>query len=210
MTGLVSLTMASTQLSEGGAEGTKPGWFTCAAGYDYDWLDSTNHRRSTCSNGTTMASYLLSTDGYALLASPALSGVPTAPTAAAGVNSTQVATTAYSNTIYNLIQTSGSPYTMSAITGTYWNNTAGSYSFDLPTPVAGLQLCFGNYQAHAQAISLIPGSGVTIFYEGVAGTAGSSTGLVSGATAGAFICLEGTSTTTYMAIGAGFATWTNN
>lgn len=134
----------------------------------------------------------------------------TATTQTAGNNSTDVATTAYVNTIYNLIQTSGSPYTMSQLTGTYWNNTTGAYSFDLPTPAAGLQFCFGNYQARTSAVSIIPGSGVTIYFKGAAGTAGSSTGLVSGGAAGDFICVEATDTTTYMAIGAGYGTWTNH
>jgi hypothetical protein len=114
------------------------------------------------------------------------------------------------NATYNLIQTSGSPYAMPALAGTYWNNTASPYSWDLPTPAAGLQLCIGNYKAQAAAQSLIPGSGVTIYFKGVAGTAGSSTGLVSGGAAGDFICLEGTDSTTYMATGAGYGTWTNH
>ncbi len=67
------------------------------------------------------------------------SGSASGTTQSAGDNSTKFATTAYTNTIYNLIQTSGSPYTMTALTGSYWNNSSGSYSFDLPTPVAGLQ-----------------------------------------------------------------------
>jgi hypothetical protein len=114
------------------------------------------------------------------------------------------------NAVYNLIQTSGSPYTMSALTGMYWNNTASAYSWDLPTPVAGLQICVGNYKAQATAQSLIPGSGVTIYFNGVAGTAGSATGLVSGGAAGDFICVEATDSTTYMVIGAGHGTWTNH
>jgi hypothetical protein len=99
---------------------------------------------------------------------------------------------------------------MSAITGIYWNNTASAYSWDLPTPVAGLQICVGNYKARATAQSLIPGAGVTIYFKGVAGTSGSSTGLVSGGAAGDFICVVGTDSTTYIAIGGGYGTWTNN
>jgi len=117
---------------------------------------------------------------------------------------------ASANTVYNLIQTSGSPYAMSALTGTYWNNTSSAYSWDLPTPAAGLQICVGNYQAKATAQSLIPPSGVTVYFKGVAGTPGSSTGLVSNGAAGDFICLEGTDSATYMAIGAGYGTWTNH
>lgn len=40
----------------------------------------------------------LDADDYAPLASPALTGTPTAPTATAGDNSTQIATTAYADT----------------------------------------------------------------------------------------------------------------
>jgi hypothetical protein len=137
-------------------------------------------------------------------------GNSTATTQSAGDNSTKVATTAYTNTVYNLIQSSGSPYTMSAITGIYWNNSGGAYSFNLPTPAAGLQFCFGNYKAQSNAVSIIPGTGVTIYFKGAAGTAGSATGLVSGGAAGDFICLEGTDSTTYMAIGPGYGTWTNH
>jgi len=82
--------------------------------------------------------------------------------------------------------------------------------FDLPTPVAGLQICIGDYQAQTHAVSAVPGTGVTIYYKGVAGTTSSSTGIVSGGAAGDFICMEGTDSTTYMAIGAGYGTWTNN
>lgn len=160
--------------------------------------------------GGSTAGILQTTNLGVVSASPALANGTTAATQSAGDNSTKVADTAYVNTVYNLIQTSGSPYTMSALTGTYWNNTASAYSWDLPTPVSGLQLCVGNYQAQATAQSLIPPSGVTIYFKGAAGTAGSSTGLVSGGAAGDFICLEGTSSTTYMAIGAGYGTWTNH
>lgn len=51
---------------------------------------------------------------YAPLASPALTGVPTAPTAAAGTNTTQLATTAYVGTaINNLI--AGAPTTLDTL-----------------------------------------------------------------------------------------------
>lgn len=39
--------------------------------------------------------YIIDTGGYAALASPAFTGTPTAPTAAVGTNTTQLATTAY-------------------------------------------------------------------------------------------------------------------
>jgi hypothetical protein len=148
--------------------------------------------------------------GAADLATGALANGITATTQTAGDNSTKLATTAYLNAVYNPIKTSGSPFTVTALSGTYWNNTSSPYSFDLPTPASGLQFCFGDYQAQASAVSVIPPSGVTVYFKGAAGTAGSATGLVSGGAAGDFICLEATDTTTYMAIGAGYGTWTNH
>jgi hypothetical protein len=50
------------------------------------------------------------------LASPALTGIPTAPTATAGTNTTQVATTAFSNTAAGGAVTTANSYTDSAIT----------------------------------------------------------------------------------------------
>jgi len=143
--------------------------------------------------------------------STALASGTTGTTQSACDNSTKVATTAYTGTVCNNVETSGSPLSASAQSQTIWNNTASTYVVDLPTPTAsGPQICLGNYQARTGAISLVPGSGVTIYFEGVAGTSGSSTGLVSGGAAGDFICLEGTDSTTYMAIGAGYGTWTNH
>jgi hypothetical protein len=55
---------------------------------------------------------------YALLASPILTGVPTAPTATAGTNNTQVATTAYVQTV---IGTSVNPQTWGLTTGNIAN-----------------------------------------------------------------------------------------
>ena len=82
---------------------------------------------------------------------------------------------------------------------------------DLPTPTAsGPTICEGNYKARTGAISFVPGTGITIYYKGVAGTTSSATGLVSGGATGDFICLVGTDTTTYEAAGTGEGTWTNN
>jgi hypothetical protein len=149
--------------------------------------------------------------GTQIASSIALAGSPTTTTQSACDNSTKIATTAYVGTVCNNVETSGSPLSATAQSQTIWNNTASAYSVDLPTPTAsGPQICFGNYKARASALSLIPGSGVTIYFEGVAGTSGSSTGLVSGGAAGDFICLEGTDSTTYMAVGAGYGTWTNH
>ena len=135
----------------------------------------------------------------------------TATTQSACDNSTNLATTAYAGSTCNLVKTSGSPLSATAQGQTIWNNTSSAYVVDLPTPTAsGPQICIGNYKAQAQAVSFVPGSGVTIYYKGVAGTTSSSTGLVSGGAAGDFICVEGTDSTTYTAIGAGYGTWTNN
>ena len=110
----------------------------------------------------------------------------------------------------NSIQVSGSPFVVPATSGFYWNNTASTYSFAIPAPVVGLQLCFGDYQARTGAVSVIPSTGVTIYFKGAAGTVSSATGLVSGGAAGDFICLVATDSTTYMAIGGGYGTWTNH
>lgn len=114
------------------------------------------------------------------------------------------------NAIYNLVQTSGSPYTLLGLTGTYWNNTASAYTFQLDAPVSGKQYCFGNYQARSGVITIKSTTSVTIYFKGVAGTTGTGGSLVSGGAAGDFICLEGTDSTTYIAVGSGVGTWTNN
>ena len=138
------------------------------------------------------------------------SGV-TATTQSACDNSTKLATTAYAGLTCTTVETSGSPLSASAQSQILWNNTASAYVVDLPTPTAtGPSICLGNYQARSSAISFVPGSGVTIYYKGVAGTSGSSTGLKSGGAAGDFICVVGTDTTTYEAIGPGQGTFTNN
>ena len=134
----------------------------------------------------------------------------TTNTQTAGDDSTKAATTAYVNTIYNLVQTSGSPYTLLGLTGTYWNNTASAYTFQLDAPVSGKQYCFGNYQARSGVITIKSTTSVTIYFKGVAGTTGTGGSLVSGGAAGDFICLEGTDSTTYIAVGSGVGTWTNN
>jgi hypothetical protein len=148
--------------------------------------------------------------GTQIASSVALAGSPTTTTQTAGDDSTKIATTAYTNTQYTLIQSSGSPFTMSAITGFYWANSGSAFSWKLPTPQAGLQLCFGHGLDISAVISLIPGTGVTITYNGAQGTAGSSTGLVSGGTGADYICVVGYNSTNYVAIGAGVGTWTNH
>jgi len=138
-------------------------------------------------------------------------GSSTATTQSACNNSTDLATTAYAGLTCSTVETSGSPLSATAQSQMLWNNSSGAYVVDLPAPTtSGPQICFGNYKAVAQVISFVPGSGVTIYYKGVAGTAGSSTGLVSGGAAGDFICVVGGDSTTYEAVGAGQGTWTNH
>jgi len=137
-------------------------------------------------------------------------GSSTATTQAACDNTTKLATTAYVNGMCTFIDTSGSPITDTAVSSVRWWNAASAGTYDLPTPFEGLVKCYGSYQARAEAISLVPGSGVTIYYKGIAGTAGSSTGLVSPGAGGDYLCLEGTSATTYMSLGPGSTTWVNH
>lgn len=111
---------------------------------------------------------------------------------------------------YNLVQASGSPFTVLGYSGYYWNDTASAYTFQLDAPISGKQYCFGNYKARSSAVTVKSTTSVTIYYKGVAGTTGTSGTLVSSGAAGDFICLVGTDTTTYMAVGAGYGTWTNN
>ena len=137
-------------------------------------------------------------------------GSSTATTQTACDNSTKLATTAYTGIACNTVQTSGSPFSLTAQSQTQWNNTSGAYVWDLPATSSGLQVCIGNYKTVAQAISLVPPSGSTIYYKGVAGTTSSSTGIVSGGAAGDFICVEAVDSTTWEVIGAGQGVWTNN
>ena len=138
------------------------------------------------------------------------SGV-TATTQSAGDDSTKLATTAYMDQgPLTVVETSGSPLTVPAKSGVYWNNSGAAYSFDLPTPTVGLQFCFGSYRTAAYAISVIPPASTYIVYKGVLGTAGSATGIVSGGAAGDQICLVADSTTSYEVMGAGQGTWTNH
>ena len=60
----------------------------------------------------TQAALKTEIDAKAPLASPALTGTPTAPTAATTVNSTQVATTAYVNNVDKVVLTSAEVVTM--------------------------------------------------------------------------------------------------
>jgi len=146
--------------------------------------------------------------------STALASGTTATTQAAGDNSTKVQTTAGSNVVYGLVETSGSPFTLSCVSGLYWEASSGAYSWNLCTPPAlpsSIQQCFGKSSTDEYVISIIPPSGVTIWYGGSPGTSGSSTGLVSSGTQTDYICLVSVGATEYQAIGPGVGgTWTNH
>jgi hypothetical protein len=163
----------------------------------------------------------LTDTGYAFNAIPpldiavgSLANGMTATTQAAGDNSTKLQTTAGSNVVYGYKATSGSSYSMSAITGMYWEASTGAFAWDLPTPPAlpsTVQFCFGKSGTDEYVISIIPPSGVTIYFGGAAGTAGSSTGLVSPGTQADYICLVSVGAAEYQAIGPGVGgTWVNH
>ena len=81
---------------------------------------------------------------FATLASPALTGTPTAPTAAGGTNTTQLATTAFVQTAVSGV--SGGGWTYSAITAdpapavtSYHYSCTGTFTITLPAAAAGNQ-----------------------------------------------------------------------
>jgi hypothetical protein len=96
----------------------------------------------------------------------------------------------------------------------YWEASTGAFAWDLPTPPAlpsTVQFCFGKSGTDEYVISIIPPSGVTIYFGGAAGTAGSSTGLVSPGTQADYICLVSVGAAEYQAIGPGVGgTWVNH
>ncbi|HEP6278727.1 TPA: hypothetical protein VDA67_004904 [Burkholderia vietnamiensis] len=114
-------------------------------------------------NGTAAAS-------YALLASPAFTGTPTAPTAVAGTNTTQLATTAFAQNAvtggsnagsFTTLTASGliTPSTTSGIKGTVAadNASAGSVGeYTLTTGASGVSLATGAY-ANLTSVTLTPG-----------------------------------------------------
>lgn len=69
------------------------------------------------SDGASLLTTTAAASTYAPLVSPALTGTPTAPTAAAGTNTTQLATTAFTNSIFASPPALGS-VTPAAVTGT--------------------------------------------------------------------------------------------
>lgn len=157
-------------------------------------------------NNTT-AKPVMATD-FSNSAAGALANGVTATTQAMGDNSTNIATTAYQNTMYTVVSTSGTPYSITK-SGYYFNNTAGTYRWNLPTAAIGLQICVGNYAAQNQINQLYTSaSGQYIYYKGVIGSSGGS--ITATAAVGNFICVVGGSTTEWIVTGSGQGTWTNN
>ncbi len=78
---------------------------------------------------------------YAPLASPALTGTPSAPTAAAGTNTTQLATTAFATGAANTAQSNAETYALNEIqTGTgsaFVNVTAGASPYTYTSTAVG-------------------------------------------------------------------------
>jgi hypothetical protein len=224
----------SVTYSGGGASINASGTITVSGGVPVGVISLTNAgagyssipttvQVATCTGTTTIAgaaispvagvSYgTLSGTGtvFPTTASPTFTGSPSAPTQSICDNSTNIATTAFAGLQCAVVKTSGSPYTAPNQSATFWNATTGAYIVDLPTPTAGIQICLGNYHAVAHAISFVPTSGVTLYYKGVAGTTGSTTGMVSGGAVGDYLCLLAVDTLTWEALGPGYGTWTNN
>lgn len=86
-----------TAASELPTTGNKQGdvWLVSADNSEYVWTKST---ASGSASDWEKLGVVVDLSGYAPLASPALTGTPTAPTAAAGTNTTQIATTAFVET----------------------------------------------------------------------------------------------------------------
>lgn len=116
---------------------------------------------------TAANTWSLETTAYAPLASPALTGTPTAPTAAAKVNTTQVATTAFADRLRSFLTgiTSGTP--TSADRGCLLPVTAG---ITIPASVFAAGDTFSIYNNSAASITLTQGSGLTLRLGGTATT----------------------------------------
>lgn len=139
--------------------------------------------------------------------SPALTGTPTAPTAAAKTNNTQIATTAYVDRPTGT--TTGTSVTLSA-PRQYFICTS-TCTITMPVPAAGYEFCVQNNVAVSTVITFAA-IGSSSFYgktdQSAYGTAGTGT-LVSGGAAGDKMCLLGEDATHYN-VASFNGTWTAN
>lgn len=147
------------------------------------------------------------TGSTVLAVSPALTGTPTAPTASAKTNTTQIATTAYVDAATGL--TAGTSITLAA-PRQYFVCT-GTCTVTVPVPAAGYEFCVMNDDNVATVITLAA-IGSSSRYENTArsayGTAGTGT-FVSGGAVGDKVCLLGRDATHYLT--ASFTgTWVAN
>jgi hypothetical protein len=147
---------------------------------------------------------------FALLASPALTGTPTAPTATAGTNTTQIATTAFVSTaVANLINSApGALDTLDELAAALGDDA--NFASTITTSLAGKAATshtHGNIQSGGTmgGSSLTPGSGVNILVSGSDNTIGRSTIAFTGSGTG-FLRQDGswatpTDTTTLTGLG---------
>ena len=105
--------------------------------------------------------------GAAPLASPALTGTPTAPTAAAGTNTTQIATTEFVTTLINSKQ----KLLSFSITTSNWTSTAGLYVYTISDSfvtenTAAIVNMNNSYDFLLSNLQVITGSGTVTFSTG--------------------------------------------
>ncbi len=99
-------------------------------------LDTLNELAAAINDDASFASTV--TNNLSLkapLASPALTGTPTAPTATAGTNSTQIATTAFVNNKIELTDLSVTQNSSSGTGALSYNNSTGVFSYTPPASV---------------------------------------------------------------------------
>ena len=144
-----------------------------------------------------------------LSGTPALPNGVTATTQTAGDNSTKLATTAYTNITPTTVSTSGSPLTLTGVSGVYVNNSGGAFNWVVDVPVLGKTYCFTNYPGQTGVLTITSTTSVFIAYGGTNGTVTTGT-LVSGGAKGDALCIEGLDSTHYSAFGAGFGVWINH
>lgn len=163
--------------------------------------------------GGTLGSNAFISTAYAPLASPALTGTPTAPTAGAGTNTTQLATTAFVTTA-DLLKVQAVKKQVFTASGTYTPSTgilyavvecvgagggAGGASGSVGGIFSGAGGGAGGYSRVVLTAAAIGASkSVTIGAAGAGGAAGSNNGAAGGDT-----CVGGAACTTNLCAGKG-------